>query len=320
MMLMAVIFDATQLPVGDRNEALEDIFDRAGVPIHVTNSGPAAKVSTRVHYWKFGANDFFVAQGTGLRLTRARTQLRAAAPEAIRVGFQVIGSYTLYENGHDEAQGAGHVNFTDLTLPCDFTQYGAAATTASFELSYGQLGFPVDVVRKAAQILPSSPVYPLVQGHMSGVCRRADALASDASAATIGEATLDLVRAMISSAGQDDLRTNSVMHETRHTRIVAFIQQNLADPGLSPERIAREQHISVRQLYKLWTHNELSLSEWIMSERLEGARRALAVPAPPGTIGTIARRWGFADSTHFSRRFRRAYGLSPREWRQLNTS
>jgi AraC-like DNA-binding protein len=154
---------------------------------------------------------------------------------------------------------------------------------------------------------------------MSGVCRGADALASDASAATIGEATLDLVRAMISSAGQDDLRTNSVMHETRHTRIVAFIQQNLADPGLSPERIAREQHISVRQLYKLWTHNELSLSEWIMSERLEGARRALATPAPPSTIGTIARRWGFADSTHFSRRFRRAYGLSPREWRQLNT-
>jgi hypothetical protein len=142
MMLMAVIFDATQLPVGDRNEALEDIFDRAGVPIHVTNCGPAAKVGTRVHYWKFGANDLFVAQGAGLRLTRAQTQLRAAAPEAIRVGFQVSGRYTLYENGHDEAQGAGHVNFTDLTLPCDFTQHGAAATTASFELSYGQLGFP----------------------------------------------------------------------------------------------------------------------------------------------------------------------------------
>lgn len=132
------------------------------------------------------------------------------------------------------------------------------------------------MVRKAAGILPSSPVYPLVQGHMAGLCRRADALASDTAADAIGDATLELVRAMISSAGQDDPRSGTVMNETLYTRIVAFIQQNLTDPGLSPERIAREHHISVRQLYKLWTHNDLSLSEWIMTERLEGARRTLA--------------------------------------------
>ena len=317
---MAVLFDATKLPAAERNEALEDIFDQAGVPIHVTNCGPAEQVSTLVHYWKFGGNDLFVARGAGLRLTRTRTQLRAAAPEAIRVGFQVSGTYTLTVSGHDEAQGAGHVNFTDLTLPCEFTQYGAAASTASFQLSYQQLGFPVDRVRTAGRMLASSPVYALVQGHMAGLCRGADALAADATAATIGDATLELVRAMISSAGQDDVRLNSVMNETLRTRIVAFIQQNLADPGLSPERIAREHHISVRQLYKLWKHNELSLSEWIMSERLEGARLALAAPARPATIGAVARRWGFTDSTHFSRRFRGAYGLSPREWRRLNVS
>jgi AraC-like DNA-binding protein len=317
---LAIIFDAADLPVADRNPALEDIFGQGGVPIQVTNCGPAEKVSTRVHYWKFGTNDLFVAQGAGLRLARTPAQLRAAAPEAIRVGFQVRGSYTLSAGGHDEAQGPGHVNFTDLALPCEFTQYGAGASTASFQLGYDELGFPVDVVRKAAGMLPSSPVYPLVQGHMAGLCHRADALASDTAAAAIGDATLELVRAMIASAGQADVRARGVMNETLFTRIVAFIQQNLADPGLSPERIAREHYISVRQLYKLWAHNDLSLSEWIMTERLEGARRALAAPTMPTTIGTTARRWGFADSTHFSRRFRGAYGLSPREWRHLNTS
>ena len=107
-------------------------------------------------------------------------------------------------------------------------------------------------------MLASSPVYALVQGHMAGLCRRADELASSASAGTIGDATLELVRAMISSAGRDDAHSDSVMNETLYTRIVAFIQQNLTDPGLSPERIARQHHISVRQLYKLWGHNELS--------------------------------------------------------------
>jgi AraC-like DNA-binding protein len=317
---MAVLFDATELPAADRNAALEDIFDQIGVPTGVTNRGPAEKVSTRLHHWKFGANDLFLAQGAGLRLTRTPAQVRAAAPEAIRVGFQISGTYTLTVGGYDEARGAGHVNFTDKSLPCEFTQYGAAASVASFELSYDQLGFPVDVLRKAGRILPSSPVYALVQGHMAGLCRRADALARDTSAGTIGDATLELVRAMISSAGEDDdLRTNSVMNETLYTRIVAFIHNNLTDPGLSPERIAREHYISVRQLYELWAHKQLSLSEWIMSERLEGARRALAVHASTSaTIGAIARRWGFRDSAHFSRRFRAAYGLTPREWRQLN--
>jgi AraC-like DNA-binding protein len=318
---MAVLFDATELPTADRNAALEDIFDQAGVPTRVTNCGPPEKVSTRLHHWKFGTNDFFIAEGAGLRLTRTPTQVRAAAPEVVRIGFQISGTYTLTVDGYDEAQGAGHVNFADKTLPCEFTQYGASARAVSLEFSYEQLGFPIDAVRKAGRILPSSPVYALVQGHMAGLCRSADALARDTSAGTIGDATLELVRAMIASAGQDDLRSNSVMNETLYTRIVAFIHNNLTDPGLSPERIAREHYISVRQIYELWAHNELSLSEWIMSERLEGARRAIAVRARTSTtIGTIARQWGFSDSTHFSRRFRRAYGLTPREWRQLNQS
>jgi AraC-like DNA-binding protein len=31
----------------------------------------------------------------------------------------------------------------------------------------------------------------------------------------------------------------------------------------------------------------------------------------------IAQRWGFSNPTHFSRRFRATYGISPRDWRQI---
>jgi hypothetical protein len=112
--------------------------------------------------------------------------------DAHALADMVRGRYTLSVTGHDEARGAGHVNFTDLGQPCEFTQDGASASTASFQLSYDQLGFPADVVRRAGRMLPSSPVYGLVQGHMAGLCRRADELAADASAATIGHATLEL--------------------------------------------------------------------------------------------------------------------------------
>ncbi|HEY6493954.1 MAG TPA: helix-turn-helix domain-containing protein [Trebonia sp.] len=35
------------------------------------------------------------------------------------------------------------------------------------------------------------------------------------------------------------------------------------------------------------------------------------------TIAAIARGWGFADATHFAKRFRGAYGMSPRECQHL---
>ncbi|MFJ9520782.1 AraC family transcriptional regulator [Kitasatospora sp. NPDC101801] len=34
----------------------------------------------------------------------------------------------------------------------------------------------------------------------------------------------------------------------------------------------------------------------------------------------VARRWGFVNPAHFSRVFRAAYGVSPREWRALRTA
>ncbi|MEU9064802.1 helix-turn-helix transcriptional regulator [Streptomyces sp. NPDC048430] len=61
-----------------------------------------------------------------------------------------------------------------------------------------------------------------------------------------------------------------------------------------------------------WTH----VSRFIQRRRLEESAYELArLSRTAPTVSAIAERWGFADPTHFSRVFREAYGLSPREWR-----
>jgi AraC-like DNA-binding protein len=99
-----------------------------------------------------------------------------------------------------------------------------------------------------------------------------------------------------------------------------YIELHLQDADLSAETIADAHHISVRQLYKIWARSaELSLSAWIIAARLEAARRDLSRPHPQAaTIGAVARRWGFSDPTHFSRRFRTAFGVSPRQWSSVH--
>ena len=76
-------------------------------------------------------------------------------------------------------------------------------------------------------------------------------------------------------------------------------------------------NISVRQLYKIWSTQDVSFTQWIIAERLAAARQELATtPSGAVMVSTVARRWGFADPRHFARRFREAYGTSPAEWRR----
>jgi AraC-like DNA-binding protein len=52
-----------------------------------------------------------------------------------------------------------------------------------------------------------------------------------------------------------------------------------------------------------------------MEQLLELARTQLASPAGrQRSIAATARACGFADASHFTRRFRQAYGAAPREW------
>ncbi len=89
----------------------------------------------------------------------------------------------------------------------------------------------------------------------------------------------------------------------------------LSEQDLGAQRIASAHCISGRKLYQVWSRNDLPLAEWILSARLECARDDLRRP-DPNSIAQIAVKWGFGDASHFSRRFRLAYGQTPLEWRE----
>ncbi len=104
------------------------------------------------------------------------------------------------------------------------------------------------------------------------------------------------------------------------TRIRRFIEREIADPGLNPASVAAAHHISVRQLHRLFEHEKITVTELIRTFRLEGCRHDLADPAlHPLSIGAVAERWGIPGSAKFSRMFRAAYGMSPREYRTRMT-
>jgi AraC-like DNA-binding protein len=99
-------------------------------------------------------------------------------------------------------------------------------------------------------------------------------------------------------------------------RIQGFIQQQLADPRLGPASIAAAHHISLRYLYRLFQHQQTTVGAFIRRQRLERCRRDLADAGLSHLpIHAVAAGWGFTEPAVFSRTFRGAYGMSPREYR-----
>jgi AraC-like DNA-binding protein len=99
-------------------------------------------------------------------------------------------------------------------------------------------------------------------------------------------------------------------------RIMAFIEDQLGDPDLGPERIAAAHYISTRYLHKLLHDEGRTVAGWVRTRRLEQCQRDLRDPRLAGQpVSAIGARWGFPDAAHFSRVFRAKYGSSPREYR-----
>lgn len=97
-------------------------------------------------------------------------------------------------------------------------------------------------------------------------------------------------------------------------RVRAWIAARLDDAELTPERIAAAHGIAVRTLHAWFQAEGLSVSRWLLRERLARCRRDLA--RRDGTsVTAIAFRWGFNDVAYFSRAFKRAYGVPPSAFR-----
>ncbi len=313
---MAVLLDTTVLPKQDRAEAFYAAMMSASVPSRVEHEDPAGDVHARMDFWRLGTPDLFRNEGSGIRLVRTPKHVRIGGPERLALAVQVIGSGVFSQRGADQRVRTGELMLVDLTTPYDFAWSGRGASQA-FQIDYDDLGLSVETIRAAARRLPGSPLYELVLHHLTVLPGIISSLQGTESADMVGTATTQLVRALLASAADDELQQRPAMADVLFTRVTWYARQHLADPDLTPARIAAEHNISLRYLYKLFAEHQLSLEQWLISERLQGAARELADPANRRrSIAAIAARWGFLDPGHFTRRFRQAHGMTPQEWRR----
>jgi AraC-like DNA-binding protein len=100
-----------------------------------------------------------------------------------------------------------------------------------------------------------------------------------------------------------------------YASVKQFIREHSSDADLNPSAIATAFHISLRQLYNLFTEAGQSPADMIRQRRIDLAKGML-VNDPNSPVATVAYECGFADASTFTRAFRANTGLTPAAYRR----
>ncbi|WP_432277660.1 helix-turn-helix domain-containing protein [Kitasatospora brasiliensis] len=263
------------------------------------------------------------------RFQRTARRVRRCDRGVFHLTLLLDGGFALTrDTERTETFAAGNLHMLDSSHPFDLRAFSTRAQTPEDQrIEAVGIDFPAALLplpaHRVHQLLgrgfpTREGTCALLSDFLLGLDRQAGAL-SPAETPRLGGVVVDLVAAWLAreldaeAAVPDDTRQRAMVEHVR-----AHIGRNLGDPDLSPTTIAAAHHISVSYLHRLFTRHTdgETVAAFIRRRRLEKAHRELADPALRALpVHAVATRCGLPRPAEFSRAFKAAYGLSPREHR-----
>lgn len=211
--------------------------------------------------------------------------------------------------GRDVVAAPGSICVIDLarTYECDVDAGVRLATTvprAGIETLLGSRDLHGFVLK------PGLPITRLLVEYLRGL----HAVSADLSASediAVQDALVTLLTAGLASAPPAQAEPKSVLGRALRERLLAYIENHLAQPELGPELLAQRFRISRAHLYRAFAEDGGIVSV-IRSRRLNASYRALIDPSKATwTTAKIATDSGFSDVGKFRKAFTASFGVSP---------
>lgn len=248
-----------------------------------------------------------------------------AARDLLRVATFCRFPTALWPTGRQGASASGYPVLLGGIDSC----WAVPTGLHTIEISVPCVALPfgnATIKRLSERRLPpgSAVLEALVRPLMLGMVGRLDDLASQmvkdpracAELELILTSSVSMLVRSVAAAQQDECAGFT----GRRLQVERFIDANLDDPSLDPDRIAAALYISRRSLYLLLRGDGAGVAGLIRSRRLARAHSVLADRSSRHrSIAEIAASVGFTSASHFSRVFRAEFGESPRDVRSRAT-
>lgn len=312
---MSVLLDTNRLPAADCAEALQAVLTGATAPHEIRLLDSPENVHARLEHWQLDpAVTLLHQRSSGVSHTRTDRHARKDGPE--RVVFVLHdggpGRYIHEERAYPLYRGALYV--TDLNSCYSYARPGEGSARI-IQIERGALGLSMEQVQGAAIHLQASPLYNLLRTHIANLCATAPTL-TPADRANLAPVTTHLAAALLrTTVLQDAPSACQAADGYLVDRTILYMRSNYPRHELTPEEIAHEHGVSVRYLFQQWSKQPQTLAEALLDIRLAAARELLT-QQPHLPVNVIAHRCGFLHASHFTRRFQRACGNSPTQYRR----
>lgn len=318
---MSLVWTTTSVPDQDRVAYWNNAVNRTLVPMKVTPRGDGP-FDARIVTSRLGYVQVSTLEADAERVSRTPELIARSSEALVSVSVQVSGTATLIQDGRRAEVSEGDLVVCDRSRPYSF-DYPQRFATHIFQLPRRILGVPdTDIRRITGHAIGTRDGFGAVLLPFLATLASSTDTYPPAVADRLAGNVVDLFATLIAEQAHPvDEEEDGSTRSHLLPRIREHINRNLVDPDLSPESIARAHRISVRYLHRLFEGEGTTVGRLIQKRRLEECGRELSRrggTAP--TVSAVAQRWGFVNPAHFSRSFRAAYGVSPRDWRDLRTA
>lgn len=138
------------------------------------------------------------------------------------------------------------------------------------------------------------------------------------TAATMSHHAVGLIERLLrDGTGDGSAQQTETPRAAQLNRCRAYIERNLSDPGLSPDRIAEATFISTRYLHNLFGDTETTVAAYVRERRVERVLADLRDPTQANTsIDRIMRNRGVTNVSHFGQVVKKSLGYTPAAYRR----
>jgi AraC family transcriptional regulator, positive regulator of tynA and feaB len=235
---------------------------------------------------------------------RRRHEIAATDGEYL-IMLMTLSGHEMVSQGDNVAQlSPGSVVVWDSERPAEFMVQDTLVKRSllvpkSALAEVGQRG----ALRTGAVLDISAPAVTLLSRYLDSLSSTLGALPLGALPAA-RNATIELLAAALQDIRSGDLCSGPATRSAAEN----FIDHRLSEQELTPAVVARALGVSTRSLHRAFEDSGESVSSFIRTRRLARARDDLLAGH---TVNQVARRWNFTDASHFSRSFKRHFGMNP---------